>query len=197
MWKEILTVSIVNRTDWQLSKPSNQRIFRLEQSNIPELGRVTIAQRLGDTYSDLRRFPASNDGFSVVFPYEGSIERSIAVKGATIKELNTPWQLKILESDFTEQGSGEPFLARLRQFELVNLEYKETKPNSINTNLVDTLFWVSVKAVAPYTIGRFHSEDKVFSDPLIHAPITLSGFFVTFTGKMRESRQIKVAIFKL
>ncbi|NER27721.1 MAG: hypothetical protein F6J89_08825 [Symploca sp. SIO1C4] len=73
---------------------------------------------------------------------------------------------------------------------------RETRANSINPQLIDSRFWVPVQAVAPYTIGRFQAEDKLLGDPLIHAPITLSGFFVTFTSAMVESRPVKVAIFK-
>ena len=197
MWQEILKIQATeSRSDWIFSARSQQRFFRLQQSNAPAVGRVIVAQKLGETYSDLLRFPASLTVFSLFFPYESGLGRELAIKWTTLKNIPVSWQLTLFEFHPTEGITEEFYLGRIRNFTFIPLEVVGISQNILNPQLIDTNFWVPVNSFSPYSVGRFYTDEGIISDPLIHSPLSLEGFRVSFSGKAIERRQIKVAIFK-
>ena len=198
MWREILKIEATeSRSNWIFSARSNQRFFRLQQDNIPAVGRVVVAQKLGETYSDLLRFPASSSVFSLFFPYESGLGRELAIKWAALKNTPINWELTLLEFHPSEDATEEFYLGRIRNFNFISLELVGIAPNSLNPQLIDTSFWVPVNASTSYTVGRFYVDDGIISDPFIHSPLSLEGFRVSFSGKAIERREIKVAVFKI
>ena len=196
-WREILNQSINESTDWLLSEETAARLFRLQQVNPPRVGRITVGQRVGETFSDLLRFPVGQEDFSLVFPHSYSQARILGLKAGFVEQILQPWQIIISEYIETLEDSELAYSARLQEFDFVDLQLVSSEPNPHNSRLTDTRFWVPVRARLPYSIGRFHSEDDIVSDPLIVAPITLEGFSVIFTGENTENRQLRVVIFRL
>ena len=204
MWNELLTLNVNEKTDWCFTAPSTSQFFRLTQINKPELGLISIGQFFQGMLINSKTYSARTDSIGINLSlFHGAQQARIMgvmVDPVHLQDLTSEWQVKLEE--FVSDNSDTAIIisqitSQSQQFRFVDLEIINSKPNSINPNLIDTEFWANVQSTTGYTVGNFHAEDTIIAPLHIVPPITSNGFKAILTGHKVETRKIKVAIFIL